>query len=1074
MVAEVANMPAEARQPKRCPRAAGTVQPGDTLEVVGGAANGGILVRLGKSTTSAEATERLAAGSLVQAVACEGERLSYELLTGAGPQVGWVSLQVGGKALLVAKDDESKDNDQAIVWYGKRLESSRVEDSSFLFARNAFPWKSVFHCGGENTQQQQALRAELESCVADGVEEPQPAKKGGRGADEVEDSDGERTFLCRQCRLPLGSNVYAKEEKGGKKLLMHGECMAQVLSQEMRLGEVTRKRKEATLKRSRREEFDIGWKVSAIPDNKVAAERFGCAVVPQGLSCLVFQEDGSVRVAPTFEPAAALNLEYLSLALKVRRLEGREPLFSLDPVDAAKSVRDNDPEASMQLKRFEPEWLAGTSVGEVMFQADYHLKELSMGEYEQPIVGMKSCFEYSETEGLETEWSAREWFVVRQAEIQVSDDNVIVPCLKMGVEAREQFLGPNGLEDAPLTRPNHPLVKYAAAFTQHFDLISERKSVVSQLREVAKASIMAKFMMESGIHIDEAWFGVGEALNPTCCLEVPQLWNDRACSKIRVQDGTILKAEKGDDKVHSVYGGVDFGIDRFRLAAPSRIATSVVAGRAALGRPASSLMATTQAGLSMAPTRQFSRLGAPLASRASMAGQLAAPISARVGLSSPLSAMSMARPASSLMATSRLSMAAPMGGRATGLAAPLMQLSAARPASSLMAATSRISMSAPSSLMPRGVDLSLEKFNLSGASEPGSWAGRLEAPAETKDLIMGGDAFWASLSGLRGVFSDDDKELFVNVFNARLSDRQSEGPAFVPPPTSSAYLGKLRTLVKAEEAIRAQRRGHFFSAKFSTEHVGPLFPMSWTSAVEFHDPQGAERRALQPRPDLLSEEAWLQDALRSAAPVFEKATEDGVVFLIYRLGNLEVRATADHDGAKRIGAVFSVHAAASAVRATAGDARGASIPEAEKVVKVTEYVEKAQHGTLQCQYYVVLQTAGGHMVVTEMLASGKTTWSENPQGAEDRHSLAKVLRSADCASRGLTVGSMHAFQTKEGGGAPRPAPAAPATVARCKGYSRQVFCRLSGQAAAAALVSGRSADRVPELVMQLRAQRPGF
>ena len=44
-----------------------------------------------------------------------------------------------------------------------------------------------------------------------------------------------------------------------------------------------------------------------------------------------------------------------------------------------------------------------------MFQADYHLKELSMGEYDQPIVGMKSCFDFADMEGFGKEWSAREW-----------------------------------------------------------------------------------------------------------------------------------------------------------------------------------------------------------------------------------------------------------------------------------------------------------------------------------------------------------------------------------------------------------------------------------------------------------------------------------------------------------------------------------------------------------------------------------------------------------------------------------------------------------------------------------------
>merc|ERR1740121_3488150 len=350
-------------------------------------------------------------------------------------------------------------------------------------------------------------------------------------------------------------------------------------------------------------------------------------------------------------------------------------------------------EAWMQTKRYEPKWLAGTSIGEVMFQADYHLKELSMGEYEQPVIGMKSCFDFAESEGMDKDWSAREWFVVRKAEGQLSEDDVLGAFLAMGVEAREQFMGASGLEDAHITRPDHPLVKYAEAFTHNFDLIAERKSVVAQLREVAKASVVAKFMLDSGVELEEAWFNLGSSVKPACCLEVPQLWNERCLSKICVQEAGIVSAEREKGaKVHSVYGGVDFGIDRFRLAAPSRIATSVVAGRAALGRPSSTLMATSQAGLSMAPTRQFTRLAAPLSARASLTApsRLAAPLSARAGLAAPLSAMSAARPATSLMATSRISMGAPRAG----LAAPLSAMSAARPAAGLMA-TSRLSMAAP-------------------------------------------------------------------------------------------------------------------------------------------------------------------------------------------------------------------------------------------------------------------------------------------------------------------------------------------------------------------------------------------
>merc|ERR1712232_1313573 len=137
----------------------------------------------------------------------------------------------------------------------------------------------------------------------------------------------------------------------------------------------------------------------------------------------------------------SVNLEYLAIAIQVRLREGKEPYFSLDPVTGPNST-------SMQMKRFEPGWLAGTSMGEVLFQADYHLKQLSMGEYEQPVIGMKSCFDFlSKGEGQERDWSAREWFVVRQADVLMSEDNVLLPYVRMGVEAREQVMGMDGMED---------------------------------------------------------------------------------------------------------------------------------------------------------------------------------------------------------------------------------------------------------------------------------------------------------------------------------------------------------------------------------------------------------------------------------------------------------------------------------------------------------------------------------------------------------------------------------------------------------------------------------------------------
>ena len=56
-------------------------------------------------------------------------------------------------------------------------------------------------------------------------------------------------------------------------------------------------------------------------------------------------------------------------------------------------------------KRFSPSWLAGTSVGELMFQADYYLKELAMGEHLVPKVqDVEGSFLFHPFEG-------RAWYV---------------------------------------------------------------------------------------------------------------------------------------------------------------------------------------------------------------------------------------------------------------------------------------------------------------------------------------------------------------------------------------------------------------------------------------------------------------------------------------------------------------------------------------------------------------------------------------------------------------------------------------------------------------------------------------
>lgn len=533
-------------------------------------------------------------------------------------------------------DDAANINivEEALHHYGKRF-GNQCEDQLLGFNRKAFPWTSA------NAPQLKELsgkevRSELEKDLGleQGALSEDPQLDFARTASTMatsvtgleEDSDGEELRLCRMCNLPLGDIMYRQNTWcSGVKDTMHGECMALSMAHKEREKENARQQKEKLAKQQQHEEYGIGWKVDFIPRNEALASKLAMRDVPQGMVCLVLDEDSrSIRVASTVEPAASLNLEYLSIALEVRRRAGHEPVFSLDPADP------ND-KNTMQDKVFIPDWLAGTSVGEVLFQSDYHLKELSMGEHEQPVVGMKSCFHYSEMEEDAGEWSAREWFMVRKAEIHITDNSVLMPYVKMGVEAREQTLCGSSLEDLPITRPDHPMVRYAEAFTQNFDLIAERKSVIYHLRELAKTSVVAKFLLDAQVSLDENWFRLADQRSIPCSLEVPQLWNKTQSSQITMHDDKI----NGKGRQHGVFGGVNFGLDKFNLsrgiarASPAASLSMSTAGRGFAGRrvglmAAKPLMASamdiskppqaaTLEGLSMSTAQQISpaRLAGP-------------------------------------------------------------------------------------------------------------------------------------------------------------------------------------------------------------------------------------------------------------------------------------------------------------------------------------------------------------------------------------------------------------------------------------------------------------------------------
>jgi len=774
--------------------------------------------------------------------------------------------------------------------YGQRMRLALAEKHKAVTSQKAFALK--FACRDE--MEDRACEVRLEGGKAPSASPSDPSLTRQLlpllERDIAKDSDGKQVQLCCQCGLHLGAVAYVADNGAH----VHADCLAQLLLRDLKAEDKARWEAAAKRKKQLRERYEIGWSPERIPSNQLAASKLlSSESAPKGMCCIAYNEaEHSIQVKATMEPATAVNLEYLSVALQVRRKDGQEPTFSLEPVlNSDFGSRD----AAMQVKRFEPEWLAGTSVGEVMFQADYHLKELSMGEHAQPVVGMRSCLDFSDAEASEKEWRAREWFVVNDCEVFLTNDDILLPYVELGVEAREQVKDDvEGLIDKLVTRPDHPLVKYAEEFTHYFDLIAERKSVIYHLRDLARATVLAKFLVEMELQMDEKWYQLAQETVVPKYLEIPQLWNEHACSEIKTKDGAIVLTSKGDGmtSMKGVYGGVTFGLDDFRFET-----IPMVESRASVGVTSKPSLFVPRLGRGVASVRA----AAPSAQGRVLPGQYveeqqivpALPPTRPISAAAPPDEFAAVWPTTRAWRPPRISRG-PRPPRPPRVSVGVPPLSAVGPITSI----------AQASLA--GVDLGLEQFNLSQPVKIDA-SGTVLDGHESADCFQYGEEFFTYvMDDQTTVFEDEERSLLRALFNPSVSDRRSEGAKFVPPDTSLYRVKRLRELLREESAIRQERMASFISSSFDADSPGPLFPSSWKSSHVISQPLGAGSTfTLVPRPEYVASADAILEALKAAVPTFDRQAEDGTRFRIYVLGKLEIRTTQVVDGPVVVQAVFT-------------------------------------------------------------------------------------------------------------------------------------------------------------------------
>lgn len=75
-------------------------------KVIGGVGKGGIIVRESREVSSPQESTRLSTGSVVSEEERAGDRLRFQLISGAGPVNGWVSIRIRDKELMAPTSTE--------------------------------------------------------------------------------------------------------------------------------------------------------------------------------------------------------------------------------------------------------------------------------------------------------------------------------------------------------------------------------------------------------------------------------------------------------------------------------------------------------------------------------------------------------------------------------------------------------------------------------------------------------------------------------------------------------------------------------------------------------------------------------------------------------------------------------------------------------------------------------------------------------------------------------------------------------------------------------------------------------
>ena len=223
-----------------------------------------------------------------------------------------------------------------------------------------------------------------------------------------------------------------------------------------------------------------------------------------------------------------ITLSDLAVCLKVLydpAIKSKSISFSLDPYDPKK------PDGPWMRKVFYPDEVekrsivAGTQLGEDLFEADFLLKQMSLGvkvdsleplktvdfPYHQALTkaGLKPSHNMSSKPGSSTGTWSRKWIVIKGFEKDQSSgggavgDAMVIRDLRMGVEARQMQIGSDGkLADKVVQDPSNGSYQFAKKLSEMYDTAAAIYPVFERVRQIGKAMGIAYWMFRRHVSIE--------------------------------------------------------------------------------------------------------------------------------------------------------------------------------------------------------------------------------------------------------------------------------------------------------------------------------------------------------------------------------------------------------------------------------------------------------------------------------------------------------------------------------------------------------------------------------------------